>query len=48
MWCESIHRDYRPTTLFQFGGIQFLGGTVYNTKNSTYTELGPYVRMHVR
>ena len=23
--CESIHRDNRPTTLFQFGGIRFLG-----------------------
>jgi hypothetical protein len=30
-----------PTTLFQFGGIRFLGETVYYTKSSTYTELEP-------
>jgi hypothetical protein len=43
--CESIHRDNRPTTLFQFGGIWFLGETVYYTIYSTYTELEPYVRV---
>jgi hypothetical protein len=46
--CESIHRDNRPTNLFQFGGIRFLGETVYHTKNSTYTELEPYVHVCVR